>query len=74
MQTVGTENNWARTDAAHALEQSVAFRNALSNAHKMKTPWPGQQHNNLAATMQAVGEHEEDIGALEACISAYDGL
>ena len=29
-------------------------------------------HNNLAATMQAVGEHEEDIGALEACISAYD--
>ncbi len=66
---LGTHRRGART-----LEQAVvALRNALTERpiEKNATSWALTQ-NNLAATMQALGEHEEDIGALEASIPLYD--
>ena len=56
------------------MEQSlVAYRNALSERTQDKHPiaWAITQ-NNLAAAMQALGEHEEDIGSLEASIPVYE--
>jgi tetratricopeptide (TPR) repeat protein len=61
------------------LEQSVvALRNALSvrsrdrnRIDKNRIAWLITQ-NNLAAALQALGEHEEDIGSLEASIPAYE--
>jgi len=58
---LGTQRRGART-----LEQSVvAYRNALGERTFVENrfAWLITQ-NNLAATMQALGEHEEDIGSL----------
>ncbi len=66
---LGTRRRGART-----LEQSVvAFRNVLSERtlDKNKVSWAITQ-NNLAAAMQGLGEHEEDIASLEASIPVYD--
>jgi len=53
----------------------VALRNALAERNIDNNPfaWAITQ-NNLAATMQALGEHEEDIGSLEASIPLYDAV
>ena len=69
----------ARRRGARTLEQAVvAYRNALGvrddnvdTENENNIAWAITQ-NNLAATMQALGEHEEDISALEASIPIYD--
>jgi hypothetical protein len=45
----------------------------VRNADRSPYAWAITQ-NNLAATMQALGKHEEDIGALEASIPLYDAV
>ena len=69
MYQLGIHRRGART-----LEQAVvALRNALSIRSREQNliAWVIAQ-NNLAATLQALGEHEEDIGSLEASIPAYE--
>ena len=74
----------ARRRGARTLEQAVvAYRNALAvrgepvHGEGVRTEddnniaWAITQ-NNLAATLQALGEHEEDIASLEASIPVYD--
>ena len=68
---IGVQRRGSRT-----LEQAVvAFRNALSERTQDKSliTWMITQ-NNLAATLQALGEHEEDIASLEASIPMYDAV
>jgi len=72
---LGTHRRGARTleQAVVALRNALAERNAERNADKNLFAWAITQ-NNLAATMQALGEHEEDIGSLEASIPLYDAV
>ena len=51
----------------------MAYRNALGERTQESNlfGWAITQ-NNLAAAMQGLGEHEEDIGSLEASIPAYE--
>lgn len=66
----------AQRRGARTLEQAVvAFRNAAAERSLDSNPvaWVITQ-NNLAAAMQGLGEHEEDIGSLEASIPLYDSV
>jgi len=67
---LGTHRRGART-----LEQAlVAYRNVLSQRTiDNQKAWVITQ-NNVAAVLQALGEHEEDIGSLEASIPIYDSV
>ena len=51
----------------------MAYRNALGERTQESNvlAWAITQ-NNLAAAMQGLGEHEEDIASLEASIPAYE--